>query len=333
MKNELKASLSKTKTLLILTVLCTLTALVSCVAGEIVLPVIIGLLSCIYLFDSDKNKYFSIVISGVLLAINVFSVIMGFYVSFISLSAIVVSYLISNAFAKGHNKAETAYLATVICAVLSLAGSVFLAMRVSGSYTFEASLNYYSRIFEELKQMTIDGMAELSSIYASQGIPLPEMDVSVVFEILRMSLISYIFISSFVSVGLGMKIFGAFTGKLASEKYHILKWRFMPSRSYAYVYVIISIIWVFISTLDNAFAVSVMNLYNIFSIIFLYVGFVSLYNGFKLKMNPITALFLLSLGTLMLSSLGVQILSIIGVVTVLRNSVISNVQTPPSNQE
>ena len=297
------------------------------------LPVVIGFLSAIYLFDTDSKKLFTIVSSGIIVAINVISILMGFYVSFISVSAIAVAYLTSRAFLKNQNKAETAYIATILCALFGFLGRILFAMMAKGSFTFDAAFAYYGEFFDFLKQMALDGVESLNLMYTAQGMIPPALDLELYFDILFKSVISFLVIGGFMSVGFGMKIFAKITSKISENDEHILRWRFIPSRSYAYVYIVLAILWMFVPAIDSAFGVSVMNLYNVISAIFIYFGFMVVYSIVRSRMSKLLALFVTFAAILMFSSLAIQVLAIIGVISTFRANFVPPVNFPPNERE
>ncbi len=325
MRSELKKSLSNKKTLLILSFICVIIGAFACLLGEFVLPVLIGVLSALYLFDSKSGRVFSLAVSFVLLAINAAALVLGISVSFFSLSAIIISLIISNAFEKDHSKADAAYVSTIICAALSVVGSLLFAMIEMDSYTIDAAISYYKEMFDAIRVIFVDAMLEAYAIY---NINVKEEVILAVYDRQISMMISYMIIGGFINVGIGMKIFGAIVSYCAESKDYIKSWRFKTTTVYAYFYVILAIISVFLNSTDTVFAISVLNLYNIFMIVFAYVGFTSLLEILRKRMKPGVSLLILCGATVVFSTFAIQLLAAIGVLFGVKSSRIA----PPTEQ-
>ena len=320
MKTELKTSLSNKKTLLLLSFLSIFISAVSCVMVELILPALIGALSALYLFDTDKKRIFSIATSVVILSINLAAILFEISASMFGPAAIIVSFIISRAFVKGENKADTAYISTMVCSLFILAGALLFAMVNVGEYTIDAALEFYSKIADELKAIFVESMYE---IYTAAGVQVTEELMIAVFDQIKNMIISYILIVGFVIVGLGMKIFSFITKKCSMDKHYINEWSFSATNVHAYFYVILALVYMFIGTTDSIFAISVMNLYNIFMVVFAYIGFNFVLDRFKSRMRPASAFILLVIICIMLLSLAMQVLALLGVMMTVRKSNVS----------
>ncbi|MBO7196088.1 MAG: hypothetical protein J6V80_02015, partial [Clostridia bacterium] len=270
MNTKIKSSLQQKKTMLLISIACIFSGILACLLGDIALPLVIGTLSAIYLFDTTEKRPYSICVSVVLLVINALPVLFGFVTSLFSPAAIIISYLIAKAFIKGQSKADAAYLSTLICALFTIVTAIVFVMIKQGVYTLDAVVAYYKELGEMIKTTLVD---YLSQAYQMSGLEVSPEELGLLFDQEVKMTLSYLFIGGFLTVGLGMKLFGVIVKMLAEEKEHIAKWRFGSNRLYAYFYVALIITNLFISSLDSAFSVAALNLYTMFSVVFAYIGF------------------------------------------------------------
>ena len=283
------------------------------------------MLSDLYLFDSKSGRVFSIVVSVILVAINAAALLLGISVSFFSISAIIISFIIRNAFVKDHSKADAAYVSTLICAALSVLASLLSAMIELDSYTIDAAISYYKEMFDAIRVIFVDAMLEAYAIY---NINVKEEVLLAVFDRQISMMISYMIIGGFINVGIGMKIFGAIVSYCAESKDHIKGWRFRTTTVYAYFYIILAIISVFLNSTDTVFAISVLNLYNVFMIVFAYVGFNFMLEILRRRMKPVVSLLILCGATIVFSTFAIQLLAALGVLFGVK----SNRLEPPTEQ-
>ena len=310
MKTNLKNSLSTNKTLLILSIVTVLLGAISCVLGEIVTPFIAGVLSAIFLFDTKSKYAFSTAVSVVLVAINIASIVFGFAVTLFAPCAIILSLIISLSFKKGESKADAAYLMTVISAVLAVVGYMIFAMGEIGSYTFDAAVDYYKNIVNELRPIYVDGFYQ---IYAASGLEVTAETISELFDQQLKLIVSFLLIGGFITGGIAMKVFGAVVSRCAEDDEEIKNWRFSASRLYAYFYVILIILSLFTTSSTDLFSVCVLNLYNIFLVVFAYIGFnVALDMLKKRTRRPVISTVLLIGVMIIFMSFALQILAALG---------------------
>ena len=121
-------------------------------------------------------------------------------------------------------------------------------------------------------------------------------------------------------VGFTMKIFTAISARLAEDNRHVLCWRFSTTNIFAYFYVALVFISMFTSSGTGVFALTVANLYNIFMIIYAYIGFNFALASLSVKMKPVVAFLLIIVAVSLLASFAVSLLSMLGVFFTLRNN-------------
>ena len=316
MKTELKKPLSLSKTLLILSLISLLLGVMSCLLGETMVAILIGPLSALYLFDTRSRRGVSITVSLLLLAMNFISIFMGLAVSFFAPAAIILSIMLSYAFARGHSKSDVAYLMTVITSLLVLAGYLLFAMIERDIFTLEAAFEFYTLFIDNLREVFVGTMTD---IYSASGVEINADLVGEVFDQQINMTISYFLILGFAITGIGMKLFSLIVRRLSSDSYAMREWRFGTTRAYAYFYVALVIASIF--TLDGRgiFAITVLNLYNFFMVVFAYVGFMTMREMLSVKMKPLIATLIIIALLLVFASFGVQILDALGVLYSLRS--------------
>lgn len=327
MKTQLKNSLSTNKTLLILSLVCILLGVLGCVFSELVIPLILGVLSVIYLFDTKSRHIFSISVSLALLVLNIASILMNYAVSFFAPAAIIMAWLISFAFKKDQSKSDVAYICTVIAAALSLCGYVLFAMKEQGAYTLDAAMEFYSAIIAEFRAVFVKYTTDL---YAASGMPsVTTESIEAVFDMQLNMIISYLLIGGFIITGVGCKIFSAIVGRISEDKSAIRSWRFVAPRAYAYFYVILIIASLFASKTDGIFAISVLNLYNVFLIVFAYIGFNVAIEIVKRRAHPRFSILVLVISIICFASFAIQILAALGVLFSVRRTDLGTEQKQP----
>ena len=120
-------------------------------------------------------------------------------------------------------------------------------------------------------------------------------------------------IGGFITSGIAMKVFGAIVSRCAENNEEIKNWRFSASRLYAYFYVILIILSLFTTSSTDIFSVSVLNLYNIFLVIFAYIGFnIALDMLKKRTRHPVVSTILLIGAMIIFMSFALQILAALG---------------------
>lgn len=321
----LKSTLSNKKTFMILSAVCVLLGALSCVLGELLLPALVGVLAALYLFDRNNKNSYSFWVSVILLVLNAAAFLTGISISFFGIAAVILAKMICSAFVKNQSKADTAYLMTLISAIFTVVSCILLAMALQNVYTLDAAMAFYKDFADYLKEIFL---MTTMQIYSEAGVQVTEEMLVLVFDQQVSLIISYLVIGSFVIVGLSMKLFGLIVSKCAEDNTPILKWRFITTNVYAYFYVILAFASVFVNPIGNVLGVSVMNLYNIFMVVFAYVGFNYALALLRRRMKRVSSFILLSIITLVFMALAIELLSFLGAIFTIRKSREIRPQTP-----
>lgn len=315
MKTEIKSSFSTKKTLLILSFLCLLFGVACAFWGDVLLSPLVAILASVYLFDTTGRRIYSTVVSALLLIINVAAFLLDIYAGFFGLAAIALALILCIAYVKGSSKADSAYLMTIVTTVFSVFGLLLLAMVIQEEFTFDAAVKFYTDLSAEFRLIFVEKLYEL---YTASGIEVTQDLLGSIYDSQLKMIVSYMIIGGFVTTGLAMKIFGGIVKKYSAVEEDIVKWRFMPTKLYAYGYIAAGLLSIFLTEAD-VISVSAYNLYYIFLAIFAYVGFNFVLAILARRMRPVMALLLLIGVSLVFSSFALQLMAVLGVMFVLRN--------------
>ena len=317
MNDNSKTSTMKMKTLLLISLLSIFLGAISCVIGEFILPFLAGALAVVYLFDSNKYRLCSVILSIVLLIINLVGFLTVRTVTLFAPAAIILALIISLSFSKRESKSDAAYLMTIISAAFSVVKYILYAMVDQGEYTFEAVKVFFTDLHDSLRLVVIESFTE---IYAASGLAIGEDIIAAVFDMQVKMMISYILIGGFVTTGIAMKTFGVIVSRFSDDKKSISEWRFKATNIFAYSYMILVLLSVFMVSADNIFAVSVLNLYNLFLVIFAYVGFNVATTQFFKNVRPLFAGLIVIVIICIFSSFALQVLAVLGVMFTIRSN-------------
>ena len=126
-----------------------------------------------------------------------------------------------------------------------------------------------------------------------------------------------------VMPGISLKLFTFITWKKCDDKDYVIKWRFTTPSLYAYFYIALIFVSMFTMANVSIFTVCVSNLYNIFMIVYAYIGFNFVHAFLSIKRKPIFAFILLLIITVLMLNLALELLAIIGAFgTIRRNKAI-----------
>lgn len=317
MNTELKKCLSKQKTLFTISFLCILFGAFCCVIGDLLLPLVIGMLAAIYLFDTDKGRRFAIGVSVVLLVMNIAVFITKTSITFFAPAAVLISFLIFLSFKKGDSKADTALISTVIISVFTLLSLILLGMVEGAEYTIDAALSFYKELSDSIRLQFVEAM---SRAYQIMEVEVSEEAIGLVYDLQVRMLPSILLIGGFITTGLSMKLFGFAVGKCCEDRKHIDSWRFMLTSISGYLYLILAIASMFLNDPDSLLTISVLNLYNVFLVVFAYVGFNFVYALLRMKFSGAVSLIILAGAMVIFFSFAVQLLSYAGVMFTLRRN-------------
>lgn len=317
MKIELKKSHYYKNTPLILSFLCIISGALCGLLGEIALPLPVAFLASLYLFDNTNHRTVSVVTSSLLVVMNIAGLLLKLSLSAFGPAAIILAFIMYYAFSHKQSKADSSFVMTVICAVFSLLSYILLAMHLQGQYSIEAAMDFYSSLTSLLKESFVSLMLEA---YTAAGIAVAPELLTKIFEYQLNMIISYLLIAAFFIVGISFKIFSLIVRKCTEDKREITSWRFFTSNVFAYFYVLVAFASIFMVSLDGVISIAVLNLYNLFLVVYAYVGFNVAFAMLTKKFKPFVSFLLLIVTLLIFVSLGIQILAALGVLFTIRKN-------------
>lgn len=322
MKVNLNEKLSAKKTLLILSLFAIFTALLCVILSDILLPVLVALLAALLCFDQGTKKIYAYSTVAAVLAINIIGCFfIGQFLMFWGVYALILAFVIYRFASKGKSKMECVFISTILYSAFIIISFVIFAMIQCGEASLDAVSQYYSQVIENLRVIFVDNMyANISEAYAGTELALsPEM-LSQAFDMVISNIISFIFISGFIFSGIAFKIFTATTLRYAEDKEYILNWRFATPSLYAYFYLILIVVSLFTASGTGAFAVCVSNLYNIFMVVYAYIGFNAAHAFLARKRKPGGSFIILLIVTVIFLNFALEILAMIGAFGTIRKN-------------
>ena len=317
MKTELKPSLPYNPTIILLLIISVLSAALTCVVGDILMPVLVSVLASVYLFDKSSKRIYSLIATLIICVINIVVYVLGVSISFFGVCAAILAAVLVYAFVRGDSKADSTLLMTVIYMVFIVCSLAIFVMIDSGEFSLNAVKDYYFELNDSLRTVYIEAISE---VYVVSGFELSEEVVAGLVDTLLRLVIFYLFVMAFAVVGLSAKLFSLIVYRISNDNSHIAKWRFAPTNLFAYFYVILMLATMFSQSADSVFGVSVMNLYSIFLVIFAYVGFNSAIALLTRRIKPVLAFLVLCGAILLFSSFALQMLAVMGVLFTIRNN-------------
>lgn len=323
MKFEFKDKSNSKRSVIITASLAVLFGTLNSLFGEIFLAPAAAFLSVLFLFESTSKRIFSYVVPTVIVILNVF--LDGIF-SVLGVAPLALAIIIYLMYKKGRSKAECVVALTVATVLLILLSLYFAAVNMTGSFDFEAVKNFYLSIYEDFKADFIRQMSELSNVNpALEGSIFTEDELVLLFDSIAAQLISVLVNVAFVITGIALKIFTHNVYRFESEPHIVVGWRFRITNVFAYFYAALFFFNLFIGAGFGVTELIVINLYNIFMVVFAYFGFTVARSFLSRGRSRGFATAMLIGGIILLSALALQLLSVIGLIFTIidnkRNSV------------
>lgn len=276
--------------------------------GHIIGAVASGFLAALWYFEQKEKRVLSYISPIVMLIADV--IINGF-TSFVSVFSIFLALMIFFSYKLKLPKCESEFAMTLVSSSF-----ILIALFALGSQNEEglSAIDYYLNMADEYKQYFIE---TFNDIYSTSGIVgndyLTDEQLASIFDSAMDMVVSMLIIYGFMLSGIACKIFSFTVSKNEKNDSEIKKWRFFTPSSYAYFYVLLMFISIFLGSAEGNFAITVLNLKNVFMIVYAYMGFSFLHKLLSTKMKPIIAFILILSITLLFSSFFVSALSLFGV--------------------
>ena len=317
---KLKSSLTNKKTLLILSLLSILLGLISVAIGDILMPLMVAVLAMIFLVDDERRIYF-IVTSSVLAILNIAAIVLKIGLTLFAFEGIALAALLAICFMKKSDKAETSLVMTTVCIGFTIVNLVMLPMIELNTFDFGMVADYYLEMVDSLREAFVQtAMEAYGQILASGGIEISESIVTELYNHQLTMAISYIVIICFAVVGIAMKLFAKLYTRLCEDNSPVIYWRFRTTSVFAYFYIALMFLSVFTSTSGGVLGITIGNLYNIFLIVYAYIGFNQAVAMLSVKVRPAVAILIIVVVTVVAMSFALQLLAVLGVLYTIRKN-------------
>ena len=245
--------------------------------GYLFLPFAAGFYAALIATENKRSRVLSILIPIVMFVINI--CFNGFY-SLEAFSYVIVALIISRSFNRSKTKASTAFFASAVLVLLMLISVIAIAFDSIKTLDPSALEVYFIDVYEVFKQNYVGFLTSFTNV-ADDG-TLYQLynpgDATAFYNTTVISLIPLSIISSFVSVGIALKIFTARIKRHTPDDIRLSGWVFFTQPLVAYSYLVISIISVFVST--GIFGIALSFISSIFMVVYLYMGATWLYKRF-----------------------------------------------------
>jgi len=279
--------------------------------GELLLPIASAITAALFIFESPKTRFLSYLIPSLSIAAN--CILFGLY-SLISIQFVLVALILALCYRFGLRKAETSVYLTLAIFVLMLVGLYVSAAKEIGSFSLSGVSEYYNELVAKLRDSIYELLtSENSSVTVSSGIGSIADDATIKEYVNSLTdfLPSVFAILAFALTGFTVKLFVFIMLKIS--KHGILKGfaHFIPSSLISYVYVVISIIAMFIND-TSVFSLAIVNTSQLLMFVFAYVGL-----QYVLALGAVSGrrslIFTLAIAAFILAPQGaIQILSYLG---------------------
>ena len=279
MMTDIKKESINTKYAVMLAILSVIASLVSSVLGPenlivSLLPMAVsaGLLASLIHFECIDTKLPKILAPAIIITVDwVFN---GFY-SLLGILIVVSALMIFLVYEQGWEKFESTIAMSIIAAVII--ALVFIVIGMKNDQGLPVG-EFYTNIYEQFKNDYISYFNEIyAPVYEEMGVEsISAEDIVYVLDYAVGMLISILFVTGFVMIGIATKLYSFVLGRLGSDKDKLRAWRLSPSSIFAYFYAIVELLSMFLSGELTTYNLSISNLSMIFMVIFWYMGIVAI---------------------------------------------------------
>ena len=143
-----------------------------------------------------------------------------------------------------------------------------------GSASLDAVFGFYTDYMEEQKAEFIRALTSISTTMPD-GTPvfaLTSEEAEALFLSASRLLIALAVVIGFCLCGISYKLFCAVVRRVDAEPSGVRRFTFLPPTLFAYFYILLFFLSLFLSSSENDFAVALTNLFYIFLAVFAYVG-------------------------------------------------------------
>ena len=312
MKIELRNDIKYPHAMAALSILALLFSVAAAFLGELIIALAVAPLAAIIAFEKNEKRFLSYIIPVLILAVNF---LINGLLSVIGIEIVTVAITIGLMYKFGRSKTECVLAVTVIMSLMLALSLAFAAMNETGVRTLESVMSFYKNGFEAMKK---DFVEQLTSLTENMGdgtemLVFPEEQAIALFDMLANMLISIMIIVAFALSGIIFKAYSALVLRISSDPERILKWRFMTPSIFAYFYIALFVLYLLLGASTDVFAISVMNLYNVFTYVYAYFGFGYAVAIFSRGRSRGFAVAIIIAAILITANLAIEILAFLGV--------------------
>lgn len=294
----------------ILTSLTFFTGLASIFLGFIFVPFATAFFAMLLMCEAyGKRRICSYIIPAVVLAVDI---IINRYYIFSSASFIIVGFLLFFMYAHRVGKIESVFILSGALFAFYIASSIFVVFSLIGKTSTENFSDALVRAYDMGKEWFLGQSNDYNNLLAELGQqPIFTSEfVITAYNRLIFLLPPLFFVASIVSIGIATKMFKFFSVKFTVDAPNAMKWRLHTPTIMAIVYIVASILNIFVGT--GVFGICVSWIYLILSIIYAYIGIKFVYQFISLKKSSLLAVAVIVLAFVFLSSFAYQLASYFG---------------------
>lgn len=316
MKNQLKKNLSYKRTIIFLTLASLFFGLLSAILSEVFVPFAVAFCGALFLFEDKSKRLLSYAIPVLFIIFNIVMVLLSRQIiSLWSIETICLSLIIYFGFTRKVDKGSIVAVMSVVVSLFLVLTFALFAMIKTETYTFDAVADFYKSFVGNIKNSFLSTFASISQSIpeGTAEFPFNSEEMGVLFDGFIRGLVSLFAIYGFAISGISLKIFKAIVIKRVENPTEISNWRFSTTNVFAYFYIVLVLVSFFITDTSTVLSVAIINLYNIFNVVYAYIGFNFALALISVRRSPTYAFIILSVLVILFSSFAVDILAMLGI--------------------
>lgn len=270
MQPELKPSVNPKNFCFLFAALTAIFSLLVFFASDIFLPFAAALYAILFLYE--KKKIFSLVLPVLCIGISAF---FGYSAVLCAAFVFLIGATVAQLYRVGLGKAESVLCITLLYALYILLLLYTIAAVRIGDLSLDAVFAYYAETAETYKAEFIKTVTSIATTLpdgTSVFALTPEEAEALFLSVTRLS-VAVAVIVAFFFCGLSYKLFTAVIRRADADPSRVRRFVFSPPVPFAYFYVLLFFLSLFLSDAQSTFAVALNNLFYIFLAVFAYVGF------------------------------------------------------------
>ena len=227
-----------------------------------------GFLASLIHFECEKFKPLRFIAPIFVLIID--WILNGFY-SLGGIIIVVSALMIFLTYEQQWSKVESALTMSMVVAGLITLMFVVIGVQSSDGISVK---EFYTELFEQFKsEYVIYFEQAYSAMYEGMDVePISSEYIIQMLDFIFGLIVAILFVSAFIFIGIATKIFAIVLNKCDSDKEKLNSWRFTPNPVYAYFYMVVELLTMFISSELTTFNLCISNLSLIFMPLFWYMG-------------------------------------------------------------